>query len=111
MQADTWGGSLVIDLVKDFADGKPLALKSQTACWRVSVIIPAYRAAETIGRALQSVLNQTYPAAEILIIDDGSPDDIAAAVRAFDGPIRLIRQPNGGAARARNTGIDNRGEI
>ncbi len=73
---------------------------------RVSVIIPAYRAAGTIVRAVESVLNQSEPAFEILVIDDGSPEDLSSVLKPYDGHIRLIRQPNGGAARARNTGID-----
>lgn len=73
---------------------------------RVSVVIPAYRAARTIGRAVGSVLAQTAPAAEILVIDDGSPDDLAAALAQYGDRVMLIRQPNGGAASARNLGID-----
>ena len=52
----------------------------------VSVIIPAYRAAHTIGQAVDSVLAQTTRPSEILIIDDGSPDDMAAAVAPYGGP-------------------------
>lgn len=71
------------------------------------MVIPAYRAAATIRRAIDSVLAQTRPAAEIIVVDDGSPDDQAAIVeRAYGGHVILLRQPNGGAARARNAGID-----
>lgn len=73
---------------------------------RVSVIIPAYRAARTIGRAVESVLAQTAPAAEILVIDDGSPDDLATALESFGDQVTLLRKANGGAASARNFGID-----
>jgi glycosyl transferase family 2 len=72
----------------------------------VSVVIPAYRAAATIGRAVASVLAQTFPVAEILVIDDGSPDDLAAELAPFGERIMLIRQENGGAASARNLGIE-----
>ena len=72
----------------------------------VSVIIPAYRAAHTIGRAIDSVLAQTRPPREILVIDDGSPDGLAAALAGYGARVRLHRQPNGGAASARNRGID-----
>ena len=72
----------------------------------VSVIIPAYRAAATIGRAVRSVLAQTTPAAEILVVDDGSPDDLASALAEFGERVTLIRKPNGGAASARNLGIE-----
>jgi glycosyltransferase involved in cell wall biosynthesis len=72
----------------------------------VSVVIPAYRAARTIGRAVESLLAQTRPPAEILVIDDGSPDDLAAALTSYTGRVRLVRQANGGAASARNRGLD-----
>jgi glycosyltransferase involved in cell wall biosynthesis len=75
----------------------------------VSVIIPAYRAAKTIGRALDSLLAQTRPADEILVVDDGSPGDFAAAVAGYREPVRLLRKPNGGAASARNYGIEKAG--
>jgi GT2 family glycosyltransferase len=73
---------------------------------RISVIIPAYRAAGTIGRTLDGLLAQTRPADEILVIDDGSPDDLAAALAPYGERVRLVRQSNGGAASARNRGID-----
>ncbi len=72
----------------------------------VSIIIPAYKAAGTIRRAVDSALNQTRPPDEILIIDDGSPDDIAPALAGYPDHVRLIRKPNGGASSARNFGID-----
>jgi glycosyltransferase involved in cell wall biosynthesis len=72
----------------------------------VSVIIPAFRAERTIRRALDSVLSQTVPAAEIIVVDDGSPDDLASVVAEYGDRVRLIRKPNGGAASARNAGIE-----
>jgi teichuronic acid biosynthesis glycosyltransferase TuaG len=75
----------------------------------VSIVTPAYRAASFIGEAVASVRAQTYPHFEMLIVDDCSPDDTAAAVGAAaggDGRIRLLRQPrNGGPATARNRGL------
>ncbi len=80
---------------------------SQGLSGRVSVVIPAYRSAATIGRAIDSVLAQTHPATEIIVVDDGSPDDQAALVeRTYGGRVTLVRKPNGGAASARNAGID-----
>ena len=73
---------------------------------RVSVIIPAYRAGGTVGRAVDSVLAQTVPVHEILVIDDGSPDDVAAPLAPYGDCVTLIRKPNGGAASARNLGLD-----
>ncbi len=77
----------------------------------VSVVIPAYNAAHTLGRTLESVVAQTYRPLEVIVVDDGSEDDTArvvddAAVEASPKgvPVRYIHQSNGGPARARNTG-------
>ncbi len=72
----------------------------------LSVIIPAYRAAQTIGRAVDSVLAQTHAPAEILVVDDGSPDDLAGALQCYGTRVTLLRQAQGGAASARNRGLD-----
>jgi succinoglycan biosynthesis protein ExoO len=75
----------------------------------VSIVIPAYNAAEFIGRSVASIQQQTLADVEILIVDDASTDDTAAAVNALmraDPRIRLFQQDvNGGVAVARNTGI------
>lgn len=68
----------------------------------VSTVIPAYRATRTIGRAINSLLAQTLPPDEIVVVDDGSPD----ALEPYEGHVTLIRKPNGGAATARNVGIE-----
>lgn len=75
----------------------------------IGVIIPAYRAARTIARALNSVIGQARPPDEILIIDDGSPDDLAAAIAPYRDRVRLIAKSNGGAASARNLGLESIG--
>lgn len=72
---------------------------------KISVIIPAYNSAACIQRAVRSVLEQTRPADEIIIVDDGSADNTADAIAAFEPAVRLIRQDNAGASVARNTGI------
>ena len=78
----------------------------------ITAIIPAYRAAGTIARALDSVLTQSCPPEEILVVDDGSPDDMAASVRPYRERVTLIRKSNGGAASARNLGLERaRGEL
>ncbi len=71
----------------------------------VSVVIPAYNVAWCIKRAIVSVLNQSLPPTEILVVNDGSTDDTAAVVREFGEAVTLIDQPNGGLSNARNTGI------
>jgi glycosyltransferase involved in cell wall biosynthesis len=71
---------------------------------RFSVIIPAYNGAATIRRALESVLAQTHPPEEVIVVDDGSTDASAEIVAGFGGPIRLLRQQNRGVSAARNRG-------
>jgi succinoglycan biosynthesis protein ExoO len=75
----------------------------------VSVIIPAYNASGFIRRAIDSVLDQSVPAHEIIVIDDASTDDTRAVVASFaetHPPIRLITLPaNGGPSVARNAGM------
>ncbi len=72
---------------------------------RVSVIIPCHNACDYIGATINSVLAQTLPPAEIIVIDDGSTDDSREVVRRFDGRVRLLTKANGGPASARNLGI------
>jgi glycosyltransferase involved in cell wall biosynthesis len=72
---------------------------------RVSVIIPAYNAARTIGTALASVRAQSYIDYEVIVVDDGSTDGTRDALEPWLDSITYIYQPNGGPARARNTGI------
>jgi glycosyltransferase involved in cell wall biosynthesis len=74
---------------------------------KISVVIPTYNRSKTIGYCLRSVLEQTYAASEIIIVDDKSTDDTVAIVRQFNDPrIMIIEQPvNQGAQAARNTGI------
>lgn len=71
----------------------------------VSVVIPVYNGAEFLAEAVKSVLDQNYPSLEIIVVDDGSKDDIDAAVAALPVNVRYFKQPNGGAASARNRGI------
>jgi glycosyltransferase involved in cell wall biosynthesis len=73
----------------------------------VSVIIPTYNRAHLIGRAIQSVLDQTYQNFEIILVDDGSIDDTEEVVKSFgDKRITYVRHTrNKGGAVARNTGI------
>ena len=73
----------------------------------VSVVVPVHDRAHLVGRALDCLTRQTYAALEILVVDDGSTDDLPAALARHDDPrIRLIRRDrNGGAAAARNAGL------
>lgn len=74
----------------------------------VSIITPAYNAERFVGETMESILHQTYPHWELLIIDDGSRDstpEILKRYAAKDSRIIPIRQENAGSAAARNTGI------
>ncbi|GAA0353505.1 hypothetical protein GCM10009092_17350 [Bowmanella denitrificans] len=71
----------------------------------ISVVIPLYNKRDYIIRAVQSVLEQTYQALEIIVVDDGSNDGSAELVRKLaHSKIRIIRQSNQGVSSARNTG-------
>jgi glycosyltransferase involved in cell wall biosynthesis len=73
---------------------------------QVSIVIPIYRVEKFIYFAIQSVLNQTFSDFELLLIDDGSPDDSRKVCESFmDSRIRIISQENRGLSAARNTGI------
>lgn len=71
----------------------------------VSVVVPAYNRRDVIAEAVQSVLEQTLPPDEVLVVDDGSTDGTADAAEQFGSPVRVIRRSNGGPGAARNTGI------
>ncbi|MGE4421881.1 MAG: glycosyltransferase [Pseudodesulfovibrio sp.] len=71
----------------------------------VSVIIPTYNRADIVGRAIDSVLRQTFDRYEIIVVDDGSVDDTRRVVEAGYPQVQYIYKENGGAASARNRGI------
>ena len=73
----------------------------------VSVIIPVYNSASYISTAVDSVLNQSYKNLEIIIVDDGSEDNIGEAIEKYGHKVRYICQKNEGPAAARNLGIRN----
>jgi glycosyltransferase involved in cell wall biosynthesis len=70
----------------------------------VSVVIPCYNQAHFLGDAIDSALGQTYPRIEIVVVDDGSPDDVATVATAYPA-VRLIRTRNQGLSAARNNGL------
>ena len=71
-----------------------------------SVIIPSYNSAATLAKAVESVIEQAWPAHEIIVIDDGSTDNTLQVIRQFGDKIRPIQQPNSGVSVARNRGAD-----
>lgn len=71
----------------------------------VSVIIPTYNRAQCVTAAIDTVLSQTHRPLEVIVVDDGSTDDTATALRAYGDRILYLQQANRGAAAARNRGI------
>jgi len=71
----------------------------------VSAVIPTFDNAGMVVEAVQSVLDQTWPRVEIVVVDDGSTDDTLVRLGAFGDRIRIVRQEHQGPAVARNAGI------
>jgi glycosyltransferase involved in cell wall biosynthesis len=71
----------------------------------VSVVIPCYNGAAFLRETLASVLAQTQPVLEVIVVDDGSTDDSAGIAALFGPPVRVLRQPNQGESVARNRGV------
>jgi len=71
----------------------------------VSVVIPVYNGVRHLGDALASVLAQTRPAQEVIVVDDGSTDGSAVLLRDRFPTVRCLRQDNAGAGAARNRGV------
>jgi glycosyltransferase involved in cell wall biosynthesis len=72
---------------------------------RVSVIIPVYNGAATIGLALESVFAQTFTDYEIVAVNDGSTDETASVLASYGDRIRVVTQHNRGLSAARNAGV------
>jgi teichuronic acid biosynthesis glycosyltransferase TuaG len=74
----------------------------------VSVIMPVFNASDCIEESIQSVLNQTYPNFELILVNDGSTDNSEQLIKNFsDTRIKYFRQANGGVSKARNLGLAN----
>lgn len=80
-------------------------LKGQFLIMKFSVIIPVYNKASSILRTLESVYNQTYRDLEIIVVDDGSTDNLNEILNDWMDRLVLIRQKNAGVSAARNAGI------
>ena len=75
---------------------------------KISVIVPVYKVEPYLDKCISSIVNQTYRNLEIILVDDGSPDNCPAMCDAWaekDSRIRVIHKPNGGLSDARNAGI------
>jgi glycosyltransferase involved in cell wall biosynthesis len=70
-----------------------------------SIVIPVYNGAVTVGGAVESALGQTVAPLEVIVVDDGSADDLGAALAPYEGRITLVRKPNGGTASAINAAL------
>jgi glycosyltransferase involved in cell wall biosynthesis len=80
---------------------------SSSADHLVSVVMPAYNAAPYIGEAIRSVIGQTWPHWELIVVNDGSTDGTAEVVRSFTDPrIHMVEQTNAGVSSARNKALD-----
>lgn len=77
----------------------------------ISVVIPAYNAAATLGTAIDSILAQSFQPLEIIVVDDGSSDRTGEVAQAYGESVTYVRQDNAGPSRARNRGVgEARGE-
>ena len=75
----------------------------------ISVIVPVYKVEEYLRRCIDSIINQTYKNLEIILVDDGSPDNCGKICDEYakkDGRIKVIHKENGGLSDARNVGIE-----
>jgi glycosyltransferase involved in cell wall biosynthesis len=71
----------------------------------VSVVIPTYNRRDLVRDAIESVLGQSDPPYEVIVVDDGSADDTASVVRGFGEKVRYERIARGGVSAARNVGV------
>ncbi len=78
---------------------------SKDAVPTVSAVIPSYNYGAYVGKAIDSVLKQTHPNVECIVVDDGSTDNTREVVAAYGERVRYIYQKNAGLPDARNTGV------
>ena len=75
----------------------------------ISIIVPIYNAGKTLSKCIDSILHQTFTNWELILVDDGSPDNCAVICDKYaekDERIIVIHKPNGGVSSARNAGLD-----
>lgn len=73
---------------------------------KVSVVIPFYNGVEWLCEAVQSVLEQTYTNLEVIVVNDGSPENVDQFLQKYENKVLYFKKENGGPASARNYGID-----
>jgi hypothetical protein len=121
----SWHRQCLLDCLRAPSDSDPTARRIFHARWllhllqpddtgadlRVSVVIPVYNRAGLVVEAVESALQQTHPAIEVIVVDDGSSDSPEVALQPYLPRIRLLRQANRGVASARNLGVrESRGD-
>ena len=77
--------------------------------YKISVIVPIYKVEKYLNKCIDSIINQTYKNLEIILVDDGSPDDCGKICDEYakkDSRIKVIHKENGGLSSARNSGLD-----
>ena len=77
---------------------------------KISIIVPVYKVEKYLDRCVESIVNQTYKNLEIILVDDGSPDNCPQMCDKWakkDSRIKVIHKQNGGVSSARNIGLDN----
>ena len=75
----------------------------------ISVIVPVYKVEQWLGPCVDSILNQTFRDFELILVDDGSPDNCGALCEKYakdDPRVRVLHKANGGLSSARNAGIE-----
>jgi glycosyltransferase involved in cell wall biosynthesis len=92
-------------IAKQTGPDRPRHYGDATNDAKVSVLIPVHNGAAFLRETLLSVLNQTRPANEVIVVDDGSSDDSYEVAAEFGRDLRYLRKENGGPASARNFGI------
>src|SRR5215213_4245219 len=101
MTKDHARGENVVEAKRDSRDPQK---EQEVIAGLVSVVIPCYNQAHFLGEAVESVLAQSYPRFEVVVVDDGSTDDTAEVAARYP-KVRCVRQQNQGLAAARNTGL------
>lgn len=83
--------------------------KARMESSKISIIVPVYKVEQYLERCVKSLINQTYKNIEIILVDDGSPDQCPKMCDDYaseDSRIKVIHKKNGGLSDARNAGLD-----
>jgi glycosyltransferase involved in cell wall biosynthesis len=93
-------------------DRRPLSFMTNNASPTVTVILPTFNRAHLIAESIDSLLVQSWPIKEIIIVDDGSTDDTDRIVAGYEGQVTYLKKRNGGKLSALNVGLSQaRGDL